>query len=159
MKKTINFKTIGYIAIEVNEKQTKGRKVRQIVNALSTKIYKRKGNAIKLQNRMKAERATNVVKQHIEVLKHALNVEQLRNDVLIAKENIRKGKSKAFSWIKGLWSNSVNYFRLQCAKIRLFKYINSLNRNTRTFLNDFLVYSQSVGSKFVKFNLKNLNIA
>ena len=154
MKKTINFKTIGYIAIEVNEKQTKSGKVRQVVNALSTKIYKRRGDAIKLQNKMKAERGAQTIKQHLEIIGHTINIEQLRKDVLIAKDNIKKAKSKAFNWIKGLWINSVNYFRLQCAKIRLFRYINSLNKATRTFLNEVLNYS-----KLFNFNLNQLNIA
>lgn len=159
MKKVINFKTVGYIAIEVTEKLSRGGKVRQVVSALSTKIYKRKGDAIKLQNKMKAERAANTIKQHLDIVCHALNVKQLRQEVLVAKENIRKAKTKAFNWIKGLWTNSVNYFRFQCAKIRLFKYINGLNKSTRTFLNEFLVYSQEVGSELVNFNLNKLNIA
>ena len=159
MKKTINFKTIGYIAIEVTEKLSRGGKVRQVATALSTKIYKRRGDAIKLQNKMKAERAANTIKHHLDIVCHALNVKQLRQEVLIAKENIRKAKTKAFNWIKGLWTNSVNYFRFQCAKIRLFKYINSLNKSTRTFLNEFLTYSQEVGSELINFNLNKLNIA
>jgi hypothetical protein len=156
--KEIRFKTLGYIAIEVTEKLSRGGKVRQVINALSTKIYKRRGDATKLQNKFKEEKKLQTIEQHFEVLKHALNIEQLRKDVLIAKENIRKGKSKAFNWIKGIWSNSVNYFRLQCAKIKLFRYINSLNRNTKMFVNDFLEYSQSFGCIEFNFNLNKLNI-
>jgi hypothetical protein len=110
--KEIRFKTLGYIAIEVTEKLSRGGKVRQVVNALSTKIYKRRGDATKLQNKFKEEKKLQTIEQHFEVLKHALNIEQLRKDVLIAKENIRKGKSKAFNWIKGIWSNSRKLFSI-----------------------------------------------
>lgn len=153
----IQFKIKGYIAIEIKEKQTKGGKVRQIVNALSPEIFDSREDAIELQKKIESEKGTNVVKQHLEIIAHAANIQQLRKDVIIAKNNIKK--AKAFKWIKGLWSNSINYFRMQCAKIKLFRYINSLNKATKTFLNDFLEYSQSVGSYFIHFNLNNLNIA
>lgn len=141
--KEIKFKTLGYVAIEVNEKQTKGGKVRQIVNALSTKIYKRKGDAMKLQNKLKAEKQNRIAGV-------AGVIDILRNKVIRLKKAISEK-----SIFTGLISKSVAYFRLHCAKIKLFGFIKGLSKGIQRKVNQLMINCQTG----YNFNLKNLNIA
>lgn len=135
MKKSINLKVVGYVPVSTN---SRGKTI-----VLSREIMTKKDSIAFTSNR--------VVKQSLDIIEHALNLDVLRADFLRALDNIQKGKKMRF--MKSLFTASVGYFRAACAKIKLYRYIAQLNYATKTYLNEFLNYSQ-----MFNFSLTNLKL-
>ncbi len=135
MKKSINLKVVGYVPVMVCNGKTK---------VLSNQIMT-KGEA-------KNYTISKVVKQNLSIISHALNLETLRADFLRALENIKAARK--LRSLKGFFNMSVQYFRAACAKLKLFKYINSLTKATKIYLNEFLEYSELFNFSLYRLNLR-----
>ena len=147
--KNLQIKTIGFICLETDKVQTKKGKVKRFVRVLSHKIYKTKKAMLEAKKQMIESR---FIQNSLNTIGHALNIENLRNDVLAYYQNTKK----SYRWynLHGYISKSVAFARLYGAKMRLFKYINSLDRYTKLAVNDLLDYSA-----LFNFNLRALNLA
>lgn len=115
---SINFKTIGFIAIE-------GRKV------ISNKIYKTKNNMLKAKAKYLQSQATKGVKQHLEVLNHALNINQLKNAIQEAQIKTRT---------RNIFAKAKAFFNLMVCKSKLYIYLAQLNKATKQFVNEFICF-------------------
>lgn len=135
MKKSINLKVVGYVPVLIQNGKTK---------VLSSQIMTK----IEAKNYTIAK----VVKQNMAIIGHALNLETLRADFLRALENIKAARK--LRSLKGFFGMSVQYFRAACAKIKIFKYISSLCKSTKVYLNEFLEYSE-----IFNFSLNQLKLS
>ncbi len=144
---TIKFKTIGYIPLEVTK--IGGKK---IVKVYSTTIIKGKDALQECKKIIESSKVLKTTKEKLTIIGHALKLQELRNNVLFCAAEIRK--TAKFKYAKRTYLRSIAYFRLHCAKIKLFKYVRAIEGKIERELNDFLVYS-----RLFRFTLRNLNIA
>ncbi len=135
MKNSINLKVVGYVPVMVCN-----GKIKVLSNQIMTK------------DEAKNYTISKVVKQNLSIISHALNLETLRADFLRALENIKAARK--LRSLKGFFNLSVQYFRAACAKLKLFKYINSLTRDTKVFLNEFMEYSDLFNFSLYRLNLR-----
>lgn len=118
MKKSINFKTIGFIILD-------GKKV------VSEKIYKLKKNMLNAKAKYLQSQATKGIKQHLEVLNHALNINQLKNAI---QESQIKTKTR------NIFAKAKAFFNLMVCKSKLYLYLAQLNKATKQFVNEFICF-------------------
>lgn len=128
MKKTIQFKTIGFIALS----ETLTKKGKKVYSSVSTKIYKTSKGAKNVLSKKLQSDNTKGIKQALDVISHALNIKEL-------KQNIERLKSKCNSFINRIQ----NGFKLVVAKAKYYLYINSLNRATKQFVFEFMDLSKN----------------
>jgi predicted AlkP superfamily phosphohydrolase/phosphomutase len=128
MKNSINFKTIGFIAL--TESLTKNGK--KIYSSVSTKVYKTSKGAKNIIAKKTIQDNTKAVKQALNIIEHALNIKSL-------KQSLESLKNKCNSFV-----NRIKYgFQLVVAKAKYFLYISSLNKSTKQFVFEFIDSSKS----------------
>ena len=146
---TIQFKTIGYIALEVTKKTTKKGRVRRIVTVLSNKIRKTialaKADATRLKNKARQRYAERVVKT-CRLLRY-VNNEAKRLKGLIAS-------AKCLSFAKRWGQLPALFVEWSSLKYQYFKLMAATPRSMKAD-----VQSHLLGSERYDFNLNNLNIA
>jgi len=145
----IQFKTLGYIALEVTKKTTKKGRIRRVVTVLSNKIRKTlslaKADATRLKNKARQRYAEKVVRT-CRLLRYA------NNEAKRLKGAIASAKCLSFAkrW-RQLPSLFVEWSTL---KFQFFRFFHSIPRSMK---ND--VQFHLLNSGRYDFNLNNLIIA